>query len=76
MSKEFPWPQIDPETGLKYLVETPGGAKLYKHPPCEICGMDCWSYSKYDARHGSCHKPSHNDNVHPVDQDGHGRFIP
>lgn len=33
----------DSETGLEFIVQVGTGARLYKMPPCEICGIAHYS---------------------------------
>ncbi len=35
---------IDEASGLKYLTEVGSLRRIYRHPPCEICGIVTDSY--------------------------------
>jgi hypothetical protein len=75
------WLTDDP-SGVPYIVEA-SGKRLYRHPPCEVCGVMCTSYRTEPMPQPACvpnlchfAKASKNDNVHPADQDGQGVFAP
>lgn len=47
--------RIDEASGLRYIVEVGTLKRLYKMPPCEICGIAHYSYANVlKTECGSC----------------------
>lgn len=40
--------------GVKHIIDLPNYQRLYKHPPCEICGVSSWWSTPEPQPCGSC----------------------
>ncbi len=57
--------KLDPVSGLHFIIDLQSKQRLFKHPPCGICGIATYSFSTEPQAcgHHSAERRERNDNT-------------